>query len=111
MNINDDLKVNGMQKVKMPKIKHISFTNYLEQMQAPFVIYVDFECLTVPISEKRGNNSEAYQEHKACGYRYKVVSSYSKRTKIYRGPGAECKLIENLLEEERKSPQNNKTRI
>ena len=66
MNINDDLKVNGMQKVKMPKIKHISFTNYLEQMQAPFVIYVDFECLTVPISEKRGNNSEAYQEHKAC---------------------------------------------
>ena len=32
---------------------------------APFVIYADFECITVPINEKHGNNTEAYQEYKA----------------------------------------------
>ena len=99
------LKVNGMQKVKMPKSKHISFINYHKQLPAPFVIYADFECLTAPIIEKRGNNTEAYQEHKACGSGYKVVCSYddkySKPTKIYRGPGAVYKLIKNLLEEEK----------
>ena len=36
---------------------------------APFVIYADFECITVPINEKH----EAYQDHKACGYGYKKV--------------------------------------
>ena len=48
---------------------------------------------------------EAYQEYKACGYGYKVVCSYddkySKPTKIYIGPGAVYKLIENLLEAEK----------
>ena len=70
---------------------------------APFVIYADFECITVPINEKRGNNTKAYQEHKGCGYGYKIVCQYddiySKPTKIYRGPDAVYKLIKNLLEE------------
>ena len=68
------LTVNGMQKVKMPKNKHISYSNY-HKLPAPFVIYADFECLTIPISKKHRNNTEAYQEHKACGYGYKVVCS------------------------------------
>ena len=79
--------------------------NYHKQLMAPFVIYADFECITVPINEKHGNNTEAYQEHKACGYGYKMVyqydGKYSKPTKIYRGPDAVYKLIENLLKEEK----------
>ena len=105
-----------MQKVKMPENnKPASFTNYHKQLQVPFVIYADFECLTIPISEKRGNDTEAYQEHKACGYGYKVVCSYddnySKPAKIYRGPDAVYELIKNVLEEEKISPQNIKNRI
>ena len=105
-------KINGTQKVKMPcKNKNIFFMNYHKQLMAPFVIYADFECITVPINEKHGNNTEAYQEHKACGFGYKIVSQYdakySKPTKIYRGPDADAvyKLIENLLKEE-KEKQN-----
>ena len=99
------LKVNGMQKVKLPKSTHISFTNYHKQLPALFVIYAYFECLTVPISEKCGNNTEAYQAHKACGYGCEMVCSYddkyNKPTKIYRGPGAVYTLFENLLDEEK----------
>ena len=87
------------------KNKNIFFMNYHKPLMVPFVIYADFECITVPINEKHGNNSEAYQEHKACGYGYKKVwqydDNYSKPTKIYRGPDAVYKLIENLLEEQK----------
>ena len=100
------LRLMECKRKKMPKKKNRkSFANYHEQLPAPSVICADFECLTVPISEKHGNNTEAYQEHKACGYGYNVVCSYdgkySKPTKIYRRPGAVHKLIENLLEEEK----------
>ena len=76
-----------------------------KQLMTPFVIYAEFECITVPINEKHGNNTEAYQEHKACGYGYKIVcqydDKYSKPANIYRGPDAVYKLIKNLLEEEK----------
>ena len=55
------LKINETQKVKMPcKNKNIFFTNYHKQLMAPFVIYADFDCITVPINEKDGNNTKAY---------------------------------------------------
>ena len=87
------------------KNKNIFFENYHKQLMAPFVIYADSECITVPVNEKHGNNTVAYQEHKACGYGYKIVyqidDKYSNPTKIYRGPNAVYKLIENLLKEEK----------
>ena len=49
--------------------------NYHKQLMAPFVIYADFECITVPIKE-HGKQTVAYQEHKACGYGYKIVCQY-----------------------------------
>ena len=78
---------------------------------APFVIYADFECITVPIKEEHGKQTVVYQEHKACGYGYKVVcqydTKYSKAYSGYRGPDAVYKLIETLLEEQEE--KNNQT--
>ena len=60
--------------------------NYHKQLMAPFVIYADFECITVPINEMHGKNTVTYQENRVCGYGYKVVCShddkYSKPAKI-----------------------------
>ena len=87
------------------KNKNIFFMNYHKQLMAPLVIYADFECITVPIKEKHGKQTAAYQEHKACGYGYKIVcqydDEYSKPYKGYRGPDAVYKLIENLSEEQK----------
>ena len=78
---------------------------------APFVIYVDFECITVPIKEEHGKQTVAYQEHKAYGYGYKIVcqydDKYSKPYKGYRGENAVYKLIENVLEEQKEIKKNN----
>ena len=72
------LKINGTQKVKMPcKNKNIFFMNYHKQLMAPFVIYADFECITVPIKENHGKQTVAYQEHKACGYGLWLQNSMS----------------------------------
>ena len=80
--------------------------NYHKQLMAQFVIYADFECITVPINEKHRNNTEAYQVHKACGYGYKILcqydNQYNKPINKYRGTDAVYKLIENLLKEEKK---------
>ena len=47
------LKMNGTPKAKMPcKDKNIFFMNSGKRLMAPFVIYTDFECITVPINEK-----------------------------------------------------------
>ena len=56
--------------------KPISFTNFHKQLPAPFVMYADFECITVETNVKYGKNTKAYQEHKACGYGCKVVCHY-----------------------------------
>ena len=87
------LKINGTQKVKMPcKNKNEFFTNYHKQLMASFVIYADFECITVPIKGEHGKQTVAYQERKACGYGYKIVcqydDKYSKPYKGYRGENA-----------------------
>ena len=86
------------------KKKDIFFMNYHKQLMVPFVIYADFECITEP-KEKHGKQTVAYQEHKACGFGYKIVCQYddkhSKPHKGYRGKNAVYKLIENLLEEQK----------
>ena len=47
------LKINGTRKVKMPcKNKNTFFMKCYKQLMAPFVIYADFECITVPIKEE-----------------------------------------------------------
>ena len=85
--------------------KPISFTNFHKQLPAPFVIFADSEYITVPTNVKHGNNTKAYQGHKACGYWYKVVchydDNYGKLATIYRWPDAVYKLIENVLKEEK----------
>ena len=79
--------------------------NYHKQLIAPFFIDADFECITVTIKEEHGKQTVAYQEHKACGYGYKIVcqydNKYSKPYKGFRGENAVYKLIENLLEEQK----------
>ena len=56
------LKINGTQKVKMPcKNKNIFFMKYHKQLMAPYVIYADFECITVPTKEEYGKQTVAYQ--------------------------------------------------
>ncbi|XP_068707842.1 uncharacterized protein [Montipora foliosa] len=85
----------------------LKFNNFHKQLPVPFVIYADFEAITVKIHGCQPNNNksftEAYQKHTDCGYGYKVVccydDKYTKPVKIYRGEKAVYKFMEAMQEE------------
>ena len=105
---NNCISINGVQAIKMPeKGDKVYFKNHHKQLSVPFVIYADFEAITEKVDSCQPNNdksyTEAYQNHKDCGYGYKVVccyeDKYSKPVQIYRGENAVHKFMENMLEE------------
>ena len=73
----DCIIVNGGQATKMPKEGTFAcFKNHNNSLQAPFVIYADFESILPKRAPSGGAPSGAYQEHIACGFSYKVVCSF-----------------------------------
>jgi len=102
--------INGEQAIQVPlEGQKIKFQNYHRQLQAPFVIYADFEAITEKVDSCKPNDddsyTEAYQKHTDCGYGYKVVCAYddkyTKPVQYYRGPNAVYKFMEKMLDEVR----------
>ena len=50
-------------KTKQTKNNNIIFTNFHKQSMVRFVIYADFECITVLIKEEHRKQTVAYLEH------------------------------------------------
>ena len=112
--VNNCLTINGMQAINMPKQGEniLKFNNFHKQLPVPFVIYADFEAITKKVqgckqSEEMKKDKEtrsymeAYQTHKDCGYRYKIIccydDKYSKYTCIYRGETLSTNLWKRCL--------------
>ena len=105
------IQINGTQSIKMPTKDNniLKFNGFHKQLPVPFVIYADFEAITEKIlSCQRNDNksyTEAYQNHRDCGYGYKVVccydDKYTKEEEIYRGEKAVYNFMEAMLKEVR----------
>ena len=57
------------------------FGNYLDfngshfiQVEAPFVVYADFESILKPVNQPCGEHSTKKDEHIACSYSYLITS-------------------------------------
>ena len=65
------------QRIEMPKKGDtIHYKNKFRQFEAPYVMYADFECVTMEYSSKISkpinpniSYTEKYQHHKPCGYK------------------------------------------
>ena len=76
------------QQFKIPKEgSYIEFEKYNTKVKCPFVVYGDFECITV-----NSNNGikGTYQEHKPCGYMLNVVNSIDNTSQPYLYRGEDC---------------------
>ena len=103
--------INGTQGITMPSgLENIlKFKGFNKQLPIPFVIYADFEAITEKIDSCQRNDNksytEAYQNHRDCGYGYKVVCCYddkfTKEAEIYRGEKAVYRFLEAMLKEVR----------
>ena len=105
------IQINGTQSIKMPTKDNniLKFNGFNKQLPVPFVIYADFEAITEKIDSCQRNDNksytEAYQNHRDCGYGYKVVccydDKYTKEEEIYRGEKAVYRFMEAMLKEVR----------
>ena len=95
-----------VQLVKFPNDPRCHFTNIQKQLPAPFIVYADFESVLKPLSgmditqgvEEEGKPSIVpYQEHIACSFAYKIVSSivpdFNKPIVWYRGEDAVDEIV------------------
>ena len=78
------------------------------QTRLPFVVYADFECLTRPtgnVKGDHGHNSFEYQNHIPCTVGYKLVSLIPELADIYHAKhGINCVewFLEQMLDLEKK---------
>ena len=73
--IEDCFKINGKQKIIMPKKgEYVKFKNDERKIKSPFIIYAHFESALVPLDNGKPNSKEPYinkyQKHNACSYGY-----------------------------------------
>ena len=66
--------VHGGQKTSFPSEPTLKFDSIEKQVEAPFVVYADFESLLEPMDTPSGKRTVKYEEHVACSYAYKIVS-------------------------------------
>ena len=66
--IKDCFKINGKQRIIMPKKgKYVKLKNHERKMKSPFIIYADFESILVPENNGKQNTEEFYS-HKYQKY-------------------------------------------
>ena len=80
------MEIDGKQKIIMPKSsEYVKLKNYERKITSPFIIYADFESISVPEDNRSQNPEESYtnnyQKDIACSYGYKLVCTDDKFSK------------------------------
>ena len=88
------------------KREYVKFKNYERKIKLPFMIYADFESISVLEDNGKHNPEESYtskyEKHIGCSYDYKLVcvdDKFSKPFKTYLGENSVYNFINNLIEE------------
>jgi len=102
-------QTHGAQKIELPKEqdKWLFYKDMQKQLKVPYIIYVDFECLQVPIlgceKDPKSSYIEKTTKHIPSGFAYKVVGltkENSKEPVVYRGSDAADKFVECIVKEQ-----------
>ena len=101
------MEIDGKQKIIMPKSsEYVKLKNYERKITSPFIIYADFESISVPEDNRSQNPEESYtnnyQKDIACSYGYKLVCTddkFSKPFKKYLGKGSIYNIFNSMIEE------------
>ena len=91
----------------MPKKgEYVTFKNFERKIKSPFMIYADFNSISVPEDNGKQNPNESYtnkyQKHVVCSNGYKLICvdyKFSKTFKSYLGKGTLYNFISSMIEE------------
>ena len=98
-------KLFKVQRTVMPKETTIKFKNVKNQLEFPVKIVANFASILDPIRQSLSNpkkkmRTTAINEHKPCGYAYKVISNslphLTKPTKVERHEDCVDAFISNI---------------
>ena len=89
---------------RMPKFEKIilKFENFKKQLDVPFTIYSDFECILKPIDIQNSTKTQYVQEHIPYAYCYFIKCSYNNqlnRFKIYSGIDAPKHFFKSIFDD------------
>ncbi|XP_065370870.1 uncharacterized protein LOC135963015 [Calliphora vicina] len=71
---------------KMPNLDNniLSFKNFKKQMDMPFVVYADFECILESMNVQNSNSVKSVQKHIPFAYSYYIKCTYDSGLDIFR---------------------------
>ena len=91
------LAIAGQRIQMQTKGGTIHFKNEFRKFEAPYLIYADFECLTMEYSPKAFEPidpnipyTEKYQHHQPCGYKLNVTNRRTNESETYLYRGSDC---------------------
>lgn len=85
-----------------PEKSVLEFKDHRRQMDVPFVIYADFECILENVNTYVSSKTKYIQKHIPCAFSYYVRCSYDDaldKFKIYTGEDASKMFIECIYNE------------
>ena len=95
-------------RTEMPKAgeNKMAFKNFYKQIEAPYAVYADFECVLEKIATCEPDNKKSFtvktEKHEPCGFSYVVVRSDGQTSGpyTYRGEDSVYVFLRYLLNEE-----------
>ena len=105
--IEDFFKINGKQRIIIPtKDEFVKFKIIERKIKSPFIIYADFESISVTENNGKQNAQNSYtnnyEKHIAGSYGYKLVcvdNNFRRLFKTYLGQDEVCNFINSMIEE------------
>ena len=107
LHIKDYFEINGKQRIIIPKkCEYVKFKSYDRKIKPPFMIYTNFESISVPEDNGKQNPKEFYknkhQKNIAFCYGHKLVcvdDKFSEPFKTYLDKDAVYNFINSMIEE------------
>lgn len=88
------------QRILLPSVGDniMKFEQFEKQEVYAFVMYADFECLTVPVEKRITKKTLIYQEHEVCSFAYILIDNDNKivNHNLYRGKNAARKFLKEI---------------
>ena len=89
---------------RLPSVDNniVSFKNFKKQMDVPFVVYADFECILETINIQNSANVNSIQKHIPFAYSYYIKCSFNSsldKFNIYSGDDAPKHFFVNLVKD------------
>lgn len=85
-----------------PEKAFISYTNYYKEIDVPFTIYADFECILEKVDDRITSKTCNVQKHVPYAFSYYIKCSFNDELDVFRmhcGADSPKVFVENIIKD------------